>query len=84
MSFSSSAPVESITRSVPISNIFGIAGTLPVARMQWSNVSVSSSSGGEVAPFELQRRASRRRRPGVDHAHLAPLGELLEAAGERG
>ena len=34
MSDSASAPVESITRGESILNIFGIAGTEPVARMQ--------------------------------------------------
>ena len=39
--------------------------------------------GAFVAPFELQRLRIDEHAAGVDHAHLAALRELSQAAGER-
>ena len=50
ISFSSKAPVESTTRSLPILNAGGIAGMLPVARTQWSKVKVLSAGTDSSSP----------------------------------
>ena len=59
-----------------------MAGTEPVARMQWSKVSRSAVVGRVIAPFELERLGVDENPPGVDHFYLAALGQLGQSAGE--
>ena len=64
-------------------NAGGIAGELPVARMQWSNVSVRSSGIEASSPASLRVVLFSNTPPGVNDLHVAALGELLEAPGKR-
>ena len=76
--------MESITRSVGRSKLGSRAGLEPVARMQCSKRSRSSSKGWPPTGCRRERLRVGKLRPALDHPHAALLGQLLQAAGERG